>query len=136
MTKNTDVSTWPLTRLFAHSIKSLKSLTHSLTSLFSLPSCTPLHSFNRSFIHSLMINAGKSGCFEPQSRSVFPFFIFSFPLWSRTTKNTDRSTRPLACPFTCSQAPRTRSLVSLASLARFAALTCLVARSLCSLPYS
>ena len=74
--------------------------------------------------------AGKCAC---EGANVHASEQMGAPLWSKTAKNTDCSTGPLARPFTRSLAPLTRSL---ASLAPSAALTHSLARSLCSLPRS
>ena len=55
-------------------------------------------------------------------------------LWARISKNTDRSTGPLACPFTCSLAPLTHFARALRYAHLFARSLTSLTRSLRSLP--
>ena len=69
---------------------------------------------------------------NPICSPIYSPILSPILLWSKTAKNTDRSTGPLACPFARSLSPLTRSLLQTARFAR--ALRC--AHSLLSLPRS
>ena len=75
-------------------------------------------------------------CFNLSAKmGITPIEMMTIPLWARKIKNPDESTGPLARPFACTAHSFACSTL-LASLARSAALTCLLVRSLCSLPRS